>query len=150
LPDLGSYGFSYTANLRDGLLSWSPDVQHENITTTIEANSLEECAQQCQGLNATFGGWIEEFNSCDCNFLVRENVCREPCIALPVVTVGFGTFPIEDIEHCEKSFCDEEWFYNDFISFCDTYYNHSECQAKIEGSISPPLTSQSLQSDDTC
>ena len=158
--DLSVYGYNYvqdTSNTLDGIgwITFPPEsltsdesfieftLQDDDIT------SVSKCASKCQSVDAPFGSYSAEYDSCWCIFIPQQDLCREPCV--PGSYIDFSrNVPIDEYSYCSKSDCHEEMYY--VKEWCDDLlkFDKDACDAKIYelNGIDPPPP-QVVENDET-
>lgn len=127
------YGYPHAQDTADGWLSWPPQTNIDKVEQVFNAKdgffSPEGCASKCQEIGALSGAWSGEYETCWCNMDRPTGLCKEPCVRDR--HVDFSTYPIAELVYCEKSICDEDWFYNE--KYCTGVgFDVDNCAAKIE------------------
>ena len=137
--DLSIYGYPYAqdSNGGEGWISWPPQQETRmemEFGTSDGITSAEECAAKCQEVDATSGAWSSVYGTCWCNIEEPVGLCKEPCVQDEYV--DFSKYPFEQLGYCEKSICDEDWFYNARYCDDDVGFEKAECDAKVQELIS--------------
>lgn len=133
-PDLSEYGYSNILNAADGWYFQPPGVD-QTFSDYEGVLSVASCAAKCLEENAPAGGWNSLDRICFCYFNL-DTQCLEPCVE--ETGIEFSTQPYSAEQYCEKSFCDEEYFYTDAQEYCDGFnFDAAVCNAKIEAMNAP-------------
>lgn len=138
--DLSMYGFPYKQDSADqdgvGWVNWHPDADDgrtSEFTVVDGGNSIETCQESL----APSCDWSDTYETCWCYWIDLNRRCTESCVQENYV--DFSTLPMSELEHCEKSNCDEEWYYDRKYCNASVGYNKDECDAKIAQNFNSPV-----------
>ena len=132
-PDLSMFGYPYVEDSAPGWISWPP--QKDNIAVLEFGDddgitTSTQCAARCQKEKAPSGSWSEEYMRCWCNIGSPVGICTEPCVEHEYV--DFSINPFSDLDFCEKSVCDKEWYYDEQYCDVELKFDKQACDARIE------------------
>jgi len=132
--DLSTYGYPFSHDASGGFLTFPPEANDERTNFLYfgpddDVTTVEECATRCYNLLAPAGSWNSRDDACWCYFTEIGNYCMEPCVQ--EVGVDFSIEDFDNIGYCEKSFCDETWYYDP--AYCDDVlgFDSAACDAKL-------------------
>ena len=144
--DLSKHGYPYvqdtsTQDTAEGWVAYPPDAYGPSVQfgASDGITSLEECATKCQDVKAPTGAWSDKYMNCWCNFIEEAYLCLEPCVEDQYV--DFSIVPFSQLGYCEKSVCNESWFYNEQYCDVDVGFDRVKCDEKIETLATPPSSS---------
>ena len=159
--DLTQYGYNYVHNSSDTSLlewiSWPPvnegGIETEGngkVVTLSNINSIDECASDCQQINAPSGSYQPNKNLCYCYFFSNttlieqldgsfipetEVLCREPCLEYEYIDFSID-INFDNLDYCKESSC--TWYYDvipesGICTIPGGYIGQKACDAKIRG-----------------
>ena len=132
-PDLSMFGYPYVEDSAPGWISWPPQKENIAVLEFGESDGIttpQACAARCQKEKAPSGSWSEEYNRCWCNIGSPVGICTEPCVEHEYV--DFSINPFSDLDFCEKSVCDKEWYYDEQYCDVELKFDKEACDARIE------------------
>ncbi|KAL7465302.1 hypothetical protein ACHAXS_005629 [Conticribra weissflogii] len=128
--DFSIYGYPFSKDISEGFQLYPPMfLENEMIFNSTDGISdAQECAARCQEENAHAGAWNPKWRLCFC-YLSQVGLCKEPCVVEE--GVEFSRTSLSDLGYCQKSICDQEWYYTE--DYCDETMDFEEatCDAKI-------------------
>ena len=146
-PDLSQFGYDQSWPASEGWFVIPPGSSAPDAVHTKSVATPEECARICSETSAE-GGEYDNGGGGSCNCYARLE-CLEPCAGIQAEDRGgggwggetgrrgrieFASRPRESFEVCPRSFCDEEYYYEDYVDYCNdpgTGYDGVKCAAKI-------------------
>ncbi|KAL7465876.1 hypothetical protein ACHAXS_006179, partial [Conticribra weissflogii] len=139
--DFSDYGYPYSQDASNGFLTFPPEADPFGQNTMYfdsvdHVTSADICASRCASELASAGAWNTRDQACWCYLTAVSFYCKEPCIE--EVGVEFSVEDFESFGFCEKSYCDQEWYYDSL--YCDDFFafDSAACDATIVALTSPP------------